>query len=509
MHKFDIVIIGSGLGGLLCGYILSKEGFNVCIVEKQSQPGGNLQTFTRHGHKFETGVHYIGSLGPNQTLARYWSYFGLMDKIQFQQLDLDCFDRVAFNEEEFPIAQGFENFASQLLRYFPNEKQALDDYIRTIQEVVSSFPLYNLELPKDHREHHYTTQSAFDFLQNLSRTPNFKLQIANFKSQTPLSAVLAGNNYLYAGSHFSPLHVASLISHSFISGAYRIMGGSDQVSQALIASIASQGGTVITRREISKIGQLPHLQQKFILETTTGEIFMSNMVISNIHPAKTLTMMPPDMVRPAYHKRIVSLQNTTSSFILYLSVKPGSFPYLNYNYYYHTSRDPWNESAVSEKNWPEMFLLSTGCHIPDQKYAETVTILTYMRFDEVAGWENTTIGRRGPEYQDFKNEKAERLLQLVSLKFPGLSAAIDRMEISTPLTYRDYTGTPDGSLYGIRKNFHEPLLTAVMPKTKIPDFYFTGQNINLHGVLGVTIGSVVTCGEILGLEYLLKKIQNG
>jgi all-trans-retinol 13,14-reductase len=220
-------------------------------------------------------------------------------------------------------------------------------------------------------------------------------------------------------------------------------------------------------------------------------------------------MMPPDMVRPAYHKRIVSLQNTTSSFILYLSVKPGSFPYLNYNYYYHTSRDPWNESAVSEKNWPEMFLLSTGCHIPDQKYAETVTILTYMRFDEVAGWENTTIGRRGPEYQDFKNEKAERLLQLVSLKFPGLSAAIDRMEISTPLTYRDYTGTPDGSLYGIRKNFHEPLLTAVMPKTKIPDFYFTGQNINLHGVLGVTIGSVVTCGEILGLEYLLKKIQNG
>jgi all-trans-retinol 13,14-reductase len=48
-----------------------------------------------------------------------------------------------------------------------------------------------------------------------------------------------------------------------------------------------------------------------------------------------------------------------------------------------------------------------------------------------------------------------------------------------------------------------------MPKTKIPNFYFTGQNTNLHGVLGVTIGSVVTCGEILGLEYLLKKIKDG
>jgi all-trans-retinol 13,14-reductase len=110
---------------------------------------------------------------------------------------------------------------------------------------------------------------------------------------------------------------------------------------------------------------------------------------------------------------------------------------------------------------------------------------------------------------DFKKKKAEKLLQLVDTKFPGLKPAIEHIEISTPLTYRDYTGIPEGSLYGIQKNFHEPLLTTVMPKTKIPDFFFTGQNTNLHGVLGVTIGSVVTCGEILGLEYLLKKIQHG
>ena len=106
-------------------------------------------------------------------------------------------------------------------------------------------------------------------------------------------------------------------------------------------------------------------------------------------------------------------------------------------------------------------------------------------------------------------EKAERLLNLVSQKFPGLPAVIENMEISTPLTYRDYTGIPEGSLYGIQKNFQEPLVSIVMPKTKIPNFYFTGQNTNLHGVLGVTIGAVATCSEILGLEFLLKKIKNG
>jgi len=132
-----------------------------------------------------------------------------------------------------------------------------------------------------------------------------------------------------------------------------------------------------------------------------------------------------------------------------------------------------------------------------------------MSYDEVAYWKDTLQGHRGSAYLDFKNEKAEKLLQLVSMRFPALTGAISHTEISTPLTYRDYTGIPEGSLYGIQKNYNEPLLTTVMPKTKIPNFFFTGQNINLHGVLGVTIGAVVTCGEILGLEYLLKKIQHG
>ncbi|MCX6266686.1 MAG: NAD(P)-binding protein [Bacteroidetes bacterium] len=499
MNKFDVIIIGSGLGGLLCGYILGKEGYHVCILEKHSQPGGNLQTFTRHGQKFETGVHYVGALGPNQALSRYWNYFGLLKEIDFQQLDADGFDRIAFGDEEFPLAQGFENFTTQLLKYFPGEQTSLNNYIKTIQEVVSAFPLYNLEIPKAHREHLYTTRSAYDLIEKVSG-------ILYANSKIPLSAVLAGNNYLYGGSGVSPLHMASLINHSFISGAYRIIGGSDQISQALVKSITNQGGTVITRSEVNSIDRF---QEKFLVKTLNGEAFLSTLVISDIHPSLTLSMMPVEMVRPAYIKRIASIQNTHSSFILYLTVKPGTFPYYNYNYYFHSSTDCWDESSTTEVPWPGMFLLSTGCHMKAQKFAETVTILTYMRFEEVEQWKNTTVGKRGQEYLDFKKNMADKLLKLVSQKFPMLPAAINHMEISTPLTYRDYTGIPEGALYGIQKNFKEPLLTTVMPRTKIPNFYFTGQNTNLHGVLGVTIGSVVTCGEILGLEYLLKKIQHG
>jgi all-trans-retinol 13,14-reductase len=102
-----------------------------------------------------------------------------------------------------------------------------------------------------------------------------------------------------------------------------------------------------------------------------------------------------------------------------------------------------------------------------------------------------------------------QLLELVEKRFPSIQSKIDYMEISTPLTWRDYTGTPHGSMYGIQKDYHHPLESQILPKTKIPKLLFTGQNINIHGVMGVTAGAVMTCGEIIGTSYLIKKIRNG
>ena len=84
MADFDAVIIGGGLGGLLCGNILSKEGFNVCLVEKNHKLGGSLQTFGRKGCIFNTGLNYTESLDNGQVLNQYFRYFGLMDKLNLK-----------------------------------------------------------------------------------------------------------------------------------------------------------------------------------------------------------------------------------------------------------------------------------------------------------------------------------------------------------------------------------------------------------------------------------------
>ena len=75
----ETVIIGSGLGGLLSGAILSRAGHHVTILEKAAQPGGCLQTFTREGLRFDTGFHSVAGLEEGGPLERIFRPLGLLD----------------------------------------------------------------------------------------------------------------------------------------------------------------------------------------------------------------------------------------------------------------------------------------------------------------------------------------------------------------------------------------------------------------------------------------------
>lgn len=79
---------------------------------------------------------------------------------------------------------------------------------------------------------------------------------------------------------------------------------------------------------------------------------------------------------------------------------------------------------------------------------------------------------------------------------------------STPLTYRDYTLTPEGAAYGLRKDFNNPMLTLLSPRTPIPNLMLTGQNLMLHGLHGVTMTTLFTCAEVLGKEPIWNIVKN-
>jgi phytoene dehydrogenase-like protein len=126
--KYDAIIIGSGFGGLVCGHLLSKQGMNVLVLERQAQPGGCIQSYRRGGMAFDTGLHYVGGLAEGQTLYRLFDMIGLM-RLPWQRLDPDGFDRVTIGRQTFCLAEGYDHFVDTLAAQFPHEREALRDYV--------------------------------------------------------------------------------------------------------------------------------------------------------------------------------------------------------------------------------------------------------------------------------------------------------------------------------------------------------------------------------------------
>lgn len=499
---FDIVIIGSGMGGLVCADILSREGYKVCVLEKNRQIGGSLQTYVRDRVIFDSGVHYLGGLGEGQNLYQVFKYLDIIGRLKLQKMDEDVFDKIIIenDDKEYVYAQGYENFIQHLLNDFPNEEKALRIYCDKIKDVCSRFPLYNLRSGGNINE----------------KTPVLEIDaqayIASITNDKKLQAVLAGNNTLYAGQGGkTPLYVHAMILNSYIESSWKCIDGGSAISKFMAQNLRKHGGEIRRNAEVKRI--VVEDGKVTSVELIDGTYITAKNFISNMHPVRTLDMTETDIIKPAYRSRVKELENTVSSFIVNIVFNKDSFPYLKHNYYYQKEGQVWNMTDYTEQNWPLGYALFFSASSKSDVYAESMTILAYMKFDEVKQWAETfnivsNENERGSGYESFKKQKAELLIDLVEEKFPDLRQHIKSYYTATPLSYRDYIGNYDGSMYGIAKDYHNPLKTFISPRTKLPNLYLTGQNLNLHGVLGAAMSGLVTCVAFMGNESVIEKIRN-
>lgn len=493
--QYDVAIIGSGLGGLVCAYILSKNGMKVAVFEKHAVPGGCLQSFTRGGLSFETGMHYIGSMGEGETLYRYFKYLGMTGKLPLSRMDVNAYELLSFHGERYRFASGYEPFIEGLSEKFPNDRAAIRDYVNLCSHVTASSPMYSFG---DHNniallDPNHVLRSVSEVVEGITSNPM-------------LENVLVGINPLYGGvKDVTPLYIHALIWDFYNKGAYRVVGGSDQIATCLCDSIRAMGGEIYTHAEVTAIHTADFMAHS-VTVTGMGDI-PCRFVISDIHPQLVLGLVdPPQVFRKIYRDRITSLRQTVSNFSVYIKFKPGKVPYLNANFY-HYRDNVWDCSDYSFEQWPKNFLYMHQCVEKDQRYATHAIIFAYMNWKDVQKWENTTVGQRGEDYLAFKEIYKEKLLAALEEEFPGIRANIDSCWTSTPLTYRDYTGTVQGSLYGIVHDKANLNQTMVSQRTKVRNLFLTGQNINSHGILGVTIGAVLACSELLGFDYLVTQIK--
>lgn len=499
--NYDITIIGSGLSGLICGYILSKEGYKVALLEKNKQVGGCLQTFARDKCIFDVGVHYIGGLAKGQSLHQYFTYLGIMNQLKLEQLDEQAFDIIRFgNSPDYALAQGWERFVAQLGAQFPKEQQGLKAYQKAVKEWCDKFPLYNLDIeqpyPKD--------------LSHLGI--NAKDKIASLIQDPTLQAVLGGNNLLYAGKgQITPFHLHALVLNSYVESSWRCVDGGSQIARALVKNIRAQGGELFKQKEVDHFTFAAGKIKEVVL--TNGATISTKAVISSAHPAQLSRFVRHEkgVLRKAYLTRIQQTTATPAVFSAHYTLKPNTVPYTKSNYYHHSDQQVWEAVKTNNQQWPGSYLALTPSSSKSTEFADSFAALTYMDYEKVKPWADSfnTVSvaqKRGADYENFKEEHAEKLLQLLYQQFPALQGNVLNSYVSTPLSFRDYTGAPTGSFYGFERDYKDPMRTALAVQTRIPNLTLTGQNINMHGILGVTVSAVLACLNFVDRKKLLTDI---
>lgn len=492
--KTRCIIIGSGLGGLACGAILAKNGYYVTVLEQARQIGGCLQCFSRRGVKFETGMHFIGSADEGQTLARLLTYLDVRKDIRLGRLNVNSYDVVSLGGDLFSFPNGREPFIEQLSSYFPSEKDNLVRYYDLVKSIAEASSLHSLKFSESDvaANTEYQLRSINGVLEEITNDPL-------------LQKVLVGNLPLYAAEKDkTPFSSHAFIMDFYNQSTFRIIGGSDIVGLSLAGTIERLGGKVLSQHKVKRI--LCDETKATGVETEDEKYFSADIIISDIHPVRTLEMLDTKLIRPAFHKRINAIPNTTASFSIYLHFKDNAVPYMNSNFYNYQGDSPWGCENYNEESWPKGYLYMHFCHDDKPQFAQSGVILSYMSMKEMTLWENTCIGKRGESYEVYKSQKAKKLLSVVEKDFPGLKNQIAYYYTSSPLTYRDYTGTQGGAMYGIAKDITLGASYRVPHKMKIPNLYLTGQNINSHGMLGVLVGTIVTCSELLGASNIYHQI---
>ena len=457
--KYDVIIIGSGLGGLECGVMLSRAGRRVLVLERQWQPGGCMQSYRRKGANLDTGLHYVGGLAEGQPLHDAFKELGLLE-LPWRRLDPAGFDEITIGGKTYRFAEGYENFVNELAKDFPEEREGLQRYVAMLQTTDEQW---------------LQQTNAYDYLRSIIHSPLL------------ISIISGACLKMELRRETLPLFTFAHGNASFIESSWRLKGDGNTLVQCLLDTIRAHGGEIECNADVVELKEEDGRITKAIC--ADGRVFEADTFISDAHPTVTLNMIKDSRrIKNIFRRRMTSLENTYGMFTLQMKLKPQALRYFNHNKYVYATEDVWEGIAVSPEQ-PTVKGILISCPVPTDgsDYATVVDILTPMDWRYIERWADKTPGKRGEDYVEMKNDICRQCLELAQQVIPGLADMAEHSCTSTPLTYYTYNNSPHGSAYGIRKDYSNVLGTILSPKTPVPNLFLTGQSLMLHGLHGVTM----------------------
>ena len=486
MERYDVIVAGSGAGGLTAALLLALNGQRVLLLERSRRAGGSLLRFRRQGIPFDTGFHFTGSLQSGGLLDDMLRVLGMRDLLKPVFLHPDRAHQFFFEKEgrSFELPTGIPALRDALIQYFPGERRAVESYFERMERICQNtvFDLRQISTSLDSLDDDYVTLQ--EVLDGLTGDPVLKALFGGFcmcYGTRPDEVSFANHCRMTAG---------------LCQSVGRFEGGGGALADAFLRRLADLG--VDVRTNTALVGCLDvkdRVARRFLL--SNGEEVEAGAGVLTIHPKDILGILPRAEVSKAFISRVNGFESSAGFFSIFGTVKDpdpefGSsivslFPYADLNRLLQP--DLQGDSAL--------VIVRTAETALNGKPKQVLTAFEPSFPDSVAAWSASRMGSRPPEYYAYKQARTDRLKERIVTHCPGYHESLDVLDSASVLTFREYLNSPDGSAYGIKQKIGQFNLVGKLP---VFNLYAAGQSAVLPGVVGAMMSSFLVCRAVLGKE---------
>lgn len=505
MERYDVITIGSGIGGMTAALTCARQGRSVLVLEAAKQFGGFCNPFARKKFWFDTGIHYIGEAGPGQALHRHFERLGLLDELTFRELDPDGFDRYVFPDYEVSMCKGIDAYRDRLTRDFPHEAVGLRRFFELVREIAQTLGALS------------KIGGALDALRLAPRfatllkyhKATFSQVLDDFVRDPRLRAALAGpgGDVGLPPGQASALIMIGVLAH-FLGGAYFPVGGTKGVRDAYVKLLERHGATLKRNTPVAKI--LTRDGRTVGVRTDAGDEYEAPIVISNAPAVATLRdMLGLEHVSRRTRGKVERSRYSLGSICVFVGtdLQPQEHGLSDANIWHYPSLDIdalYEPALKGELGGDLPFFLTIptlkdpGTHAPAGKH--TVELITFAPWGPFERWKDQPTLKRDADYNALKAQLGDRLLERAETYLPGLRQHIEVMEVATPLTNRSFVGTPAGSIYGMDHTPEQIGLGRFGANGPVDGLYLCGAD-----VMGAGIATCVASGRMAANAALRSK----